>query len=118
SKDEDDKYLARFAAGIAATSLKNIDKALEQYQKALELKPDSEEVKKNIELLWQGGGDGEGESDQQQKGDQKGEGESDPKEDQDGEGDNDEKKPPQQQKPQPQNFQSKDLTPDQVRKIL
>lgn len=112
-------YLSRFAAGIAATQAKNIDKALEFYQSALEIKPDSEDVKKNIELLWQGGG-GEGEDDQEndQQGDQQKQGDQGEKGDQekDPKDGKDQGQQPSKNKPQP--FKSKELTPDQVRKIL
>lgn len=118
TQDPELDYLSRFAAGIAATQAKNIDKALEFYQSALEIKPDSEDVKKNIELLWQGGG-GEGEDDQQQdqQGEQQKQGEQGDKGEQKDPNDGkDQGQQPAKNKPQP--FKSKELTPDQVRKIL
>lgn len=57
-----------------------IEAALQNYQNALELRPDSVEVKTNIELLWQGGGQGKGKGEGKDKkddpnGKEKGEGE-------------------------------------------
>ncbi|MCB0390567.1 MAG: hypothetical protein KDD58_04725 [Bdellovibrionales bacterium] len=106
TQDPELKYISLFNAGNAAASAKEIDKALSAYQLALDLKPDSEEVKKNIELLWQSGG-GQGEGGQNQKGPQ------DQQQDQNqGQGE------PQKQKPQPKKFDSKQLTKNDVRKIL
>lgn len=126
TEDEELKFQARFAAGISAAQNKDIDRALEHYQAALELKPDSEEVKKNIELLWQGGGQsGEGGDQQQQQqegqeGDNQSEGDQgDQEKDQkDQQGQDQQNQKPSNQKPQPRPFKSKELTPDQVRKIL
>lgn len=96
-------------AGVQAKG-KKIDEALVSYQQALELSPESQEVKTNIELLWQGGGEGEGEGKEgQDPKDQKGKGQDD-KEDQ--------KSPPKKDKPQPKPFDSKELSPQDVKKIL
>ncbi len=94
---------------------KKIDEALANYQAALEIQPDSQEVKTNIELLWQGGGgEGEGESKDQQGQDQK--------ESKDGQGKPEEKdkgqSPQQPKKQQPKPFNSENLTPQDVKKIL
>lgn len=96
-------------AGVQAKN-KKIDLALDTYQLALAMDPDSVEVKTNIELLWQGGGEGEGDGQQSQEPkDQKG----------DGEGNQDDKKsPPKKEKPQPKPFSSKELSPQDVKKIL
>lgn len=66
----------------------NLDRALEHYQAALAITPDSQEVKNNIELLFQGkGGKGEGDGEQEPNEDNK-----------DGKGD---------KKKEPQNFTNK-----------
>lgn len=44
-------FVANFNAAIAAQELNNVDLALDHYQAALMVKPDSLETKKNIELL-------------------------------------------------------------------
>jgi Ca-activated chloride channel family protein len=77
------RFKALFNGAIAAQELKNNDKALEMYQKALEIDPNSIEVKTNIELLSQNGGGGGGQGDQQKPQDpnDKGEGQGEqPKE--------------------------------------
>ncbi len=82
-----------------------IDKALEYYQLALNVRPDSKEVKTNIELLFQSGkGKGKGDKKEQSK---EGEGEDQPKE-------------PQKftNKPQPNQFKSKEMSKGDVKKIL
>ncbi|RME16077.1 MAG: tetratricopeptide repeat protein [Bdellovibrio sp.] len=98
-------FAAYFNAGNIEAQKKNIERALYFYQKALDIFPQSKEVKTNIELLWlkqQGGGQGGGQSDdnQQDKGN-KGQG-SDYK----------------QQKERPQDFKSQRLPKNEVRKIL
>ena len=96
-------------AGVQGKN-KKIDLALDTYQLALEMDPDSVEVKTNIELLWQGGGEGEGDSEQSQDPkDQKGKGEGEQE---------DQKTPPKKEKPQPKPFNSKELSPQDVKKIL
>lgn len=104
-KDSPLRFEALFnLAGVQAKGKKIAD-ALASYQEALEIKPDSLEVKTNIELMWQGQGEGEGDGDQ----------EGEPKEDQkDSKGNN----PQQQPKKQPKQFDSKELTPQDVKKIL
>ena len=104
------KFIAHFNAGNALAENKDIAGALTQYQAALDLKPDSKETKINIELLFKGGkGQGGGKSgDKNNKNNSK----------------NGQKKPnnPNQNftnkgNPKPQ-FNSKDLTREDVRKIL
>lgn len=111
AETEEDKFTAAFNAGNAAAADKNIDLALKAYQLALSFKPDSEDVKKNIELLWKGGGGGgEGGKDQN-----KGEGDQ---QNQDQNQDPNQESPPQKEKPKPKKFQSENLSKDDVRKIL
>jgi tetratricopeptide (TPR) repeat protein len=107
------RFEALFNLGVAFGLDKKIDAALGAYQAALEIQPESKEVKTNIELLMQqqgGGGEGqdqqddkEGKNDKEQK-DQKDQKPAKP----------DQPKP----KPKPKPFQSKELTPQDVKKIL
>lgn len=105
------EFASRFNAAIAASEAKQIDAALESYQRALEVKPDSLEVKTNIELLVrsQSGGEGQDNKDQQQ--------------DKGGQGDQQQKQPnqPQQnqkQKQQPKPFNSKEMSQQDVNRIV
>lgn len=99
------KFNALFNAGNAAAAEKKISKALEVYQKALEIDPNSQEVKINIEMLWQQQGGG-GEGDQQQ---------DQPNQDP---GDGQDQQPQQKEQPKKKEFDSKKLTAKDVRKIL
>lgn len=47
------RFMAKFNEGVALTVDKNIAGALSAYQQALAIDPQSQEVKTNIELLWQ-----------------------------------------------------------------
>ena len=91
---------------------RKLDEALAAYQAALDINPDSKEVKTNIELLWQGGGGG-GKGQSKDKKDQKGGKDTDQK---DGENKEKEYQSGKEQKPRP--FDSKELTPQDVKKIL
>lgn len=114
-KDPNTKFKALFNSGVAATLKKDVDLALNYYQRSLELDPTSKEAKTNIELLIQGGGGGGGgDQDQDQENqDQK-----------DGEGNQDQQKQdPKQgrgkkQKPKPKPFNSQDVTEQNVNRIL
>jgi Ca-activated chloride channel homolog len=112
------RFEALFNLGGVLAKNKKLDEAVQAYQACLDIDPDSKEVKTNIELLWQNGGGGEG---QDQNKDQK---EGKDKQKKDGEGqDKDQKDKPnpddkQDQKKQPKPFESKDLTPQDVKKIL
>ncbi len=110
------KFLSLFQAGAAAASMKKVDKALELYQAALELAPESKETKTNIELLLAGGQGGGGEDQQQdQNGDPK-----DQKKDGQGEKDQEKKQdqPRQNPKQQPKQFKSEQLSKKDVENIL
>jgi Ca-activated chloride channel homolog len=114
--NKDLQFMARFNLGHTLGTKGDIPGALKAYQAALEIQPESKEVKTNIELLWQGGGKG-GKGGQNQKGGKGGEGEGSNSENQDqeqqeGQGEKED------QKKQPKPFDSKDLTPETVGKIL
>lgn len=102
-------FEALFNLGNVDAKLQHIDEALAAYQAALEIDPESKEVKTNIELLWQGGG-GQGKGDGKDKKDQK-EGE--------GKGDQSQQpQEPQEQKKKPKPFQSQELSKEDVKRIL
>lgn len=103
------RFEALFNWAGTLAKLKRIDEALLAYQGALEMDPDSVEVKTNIELLWQGGGGGGGGKDKNDKNDKSQQGNKD----QQGQGDPDQKD---QKKPKP--FDSQQLSKDDVKRIL
>ena len=108
-KDSPLRFEAYFNLGDAYGKAKKIPEALEAYQAALEIDPDNVEVKTNIELLIaQGGGEGDGDS-KSDKQDEKGKG---------GQQDQKNQQPQQQKKQQPKPFNSQELTPQDVKKIL
>lgn len=116
----DAKYMAMFNAGNMAVEAKDLTKAMGYYQKALQYKPDSQEVKTNIELALrdpQGGGGGGKDDEKKEKQDQK----QDQKENEnkdENKGEKKEQKPDQGQRPKPKPFQSKDLNEADVKRIL
>lgn len=102
------KFEALFNLAGTQAKLKRIDDALATYQAALALEPDSLEVKNNIELLWQGGGGGGGDDkDKKQEGEGGGQPQQQPDQGQD-----------QNQKQKPKPFNSEDLSPEDVKRIL
>ena len=115
------KFMAQFNQGVELSNQGDIAGALQAYQRALEIYPDSPEVKTNIELLWQQQqGKGKGKGEQQQKGqNNNGEGGgSDKPEEKKGDQGADDKQEQKQKKQEPQPFESKELTPETVRKVL
>ena len=111
TNDKELKFQSLFNAGSNLAQDKKVAEALKAYQEALSIKPDSVEVKTNIELLLssQGGGGGQGDSQEQkdpQQGDQNQQNQNNGKPDQ--------KKP----KNQPRQFKSEDLSEQEVRRIL
>jgi tetratricopeptide (TPR) repeat protein len=126
--DKSVRFYSLFNSAVAMTELKKTDEALELYQQALEIKPDSVETKTNMELLSANGGGGQGGDDkddkQDQNKDQKGNG-KDQKDSKDGKDDKKDQKPQQGQnqdqqkeKQKPKPFKSEDLTQQDVNKIL
>jgi Ca-activated chloride channel family protein len=104
------KFQALFLQGASLGEAKKVDEAIAAYQEALEIKPDSVEVKTNIELLTQqqqGGGGGEDQQQQQQQGDGKDQ-KQDPNQGQQ----------QQQQQKQPKPFKSDELNKKDVENIL
>lgn len=87
------KFAVLYNLGVYFQLTKEPEEALKYYQQALELLPESREIKTNIEMMFSGGGNGKGEGDpkKQDKGEGEGEGdkqeepkdgEKDPKKDQ------------------------------------
>lgn len=126
------RFRALFNSAIVRTEMKQNEEALELYQKALEIYPDSIETKTNMELLMRqmAGGGGESENDQkndkdqsgkdQQKDDQKNdqkneqnEGEGQDKKDQ-------QKEPDKFENPRstPRPFKSEELSQQDAKRIL
>lgn len=112
-----DIFQIYYNLGLRFHHAKDTGKALEYYQKALEINPASMETKHNIELLiqqQQGGGDGKSENkDQQGKGDQN-------KDSKDGDEKEKEQEKDRQQtsKYKPRPFQGEQLSEADVKKIL
>jgi tetratricopeptide (TPR) repeat protein len=118
--DSSREFLALFNLAYSRWQKSDIDKALEAYQKCLEIEPESLEVKTDIELMWQsqqGKGDGKK---QDQKGGQGQDDKNKDQKDQDGKNDQKNKDRPYEngKKQQPKPFDSKDLSKEDVRKIL
>jgi Ca-activated chloride channel homolog len=110
-RDRTVRFHSLFNMALIHSMEKRIDAALETYQMALEIVPDSVETKTNMELLIQSGGGG-GQGDDQKD-----------KKPQDGQGDQDQQQPQKfddkkKEKPKPKPFDSKDLTQQDVNKIL
>lgn len=117
SNNEPARFYAHVDAGTSSAEGGNVDKALNHFQEALEIRPDDELVKENIEKLWQaqqGGGKGgkQQQDKKQQNKDSEGQDEQEKQQPQQGQNQQEQK----QQQPKP--FDSKELTKDDVRKIL
>lgn len=110
-REREVRFRSLFNIAAILASQNKVDEALETYQKALDLKPDSVETKTNMELLTQSGGSGgKGDKDSKDKKD-------------DGEGGDDQKNQDKQfsNKPrenQPQPYKGKDLSKQDVDRIL
>lgn len=118
------QFDSNFNMGVLFQAAKQTDPALEKYQAALDIEPNSRETKINIELLiqsQQGGGKGEGENKDKKDDQGGGKGDQDQKKDQDGKGDQnkeEEKKEYAKNKPQKKEFKSEQLSQSDVNKIL
>lgn len=111
--NSDAKFMSLFNLANLKAQNSDIDGALEAFQQALEIRPDSKEVKTNIELMWQ-----QQQQKQQQQQQQKGQGQSEKKnEPQDGQQSQNEQ-PPEKKEEKPKPFDSKELSEEDVRKIL
>ncbi len=104
------EFLALFNLGFlySAEEGGDVEKALDYFQKALAFNPESKEIKINIELLMRGGKGG-GKGDKENPEDSKDQGE-----------DGEQPKEPQKftNKKQPNQFDSKDMSKNDVKKIL
>lgn len=122
SKTPEQKFYSLFNQGSAAAKKKDIDRALKAYQGALDLHPQSEEVKKNIELLWQqGGGQGQGkdkDKDKDQNKDQKQDQNKDQQQQPKDSKDQKDQKKDQPQQNNPKQFKSQQLSQEDVKRIL
>lgn len=121
-RDRATRFRALFNLATIQAEQKNNDKALELYQKALEIDPESVEVKTNMELLTQqdsGGGGGQDDNQQDKKNDKdKKGGEGDKKDDQknDQNKKNDEKF--ENPRPTPRPYKSEEISQQDMKRIL
>ena len=126
NKNKGVEFIVNHNLGAIAHLEKKVEMALDFYQKALDINPESKETKTNIELLLndnQNGGSGDSKDDQQKKEDNKDqksdgkEGDKDDDKDDDKDKNKDEKKYS-KNKPPPPKFKSEQLTEGDVKKIL
>ncbi|MCB0378122.1 MAG: tetratricopeptide repeat protein [Bdellovibrionales bacterium] len=103
------KFAAHYNLGVLYAAKGEVDPALDNYQKGLAFQPESKEIKTNIELLFQQQ-QGKGKGDGKDKNKDKNEDES--------EGEDQEQKEPQQFQNQPKQFNSKEMSKSDVKKIL
>lgn len=115
------RFFLLFNLGFLAAQDKKTDLAIEYYQKALDIYPNSREAKANIELLTNQNGGSSGEKEEQDKDGDKGDNKDD-KEQKDEEKNkpqkNEDGKNKEKPMPTPQKFDSKELSKDDVRRIL
>jgi Ca-activated chloride channel family protein len=123
SENKELQFYGYFNAARAYGEQKDIPNALKNYQAALGIRPDSVEVKTNIELLIKnGGGGGGGNDDKDQKSDQ--DKDKDKKEGKDQKKPDQPNKPPdkpkdgEQKKPAPKPFKSEELSEQDVKRVL
>lgn len=121
-EDREIRFRALFNSAVIRTEMRQVDEALNLYQKALEIYPDSIETKTNMELLvqqTQGGGQGEQEQDDKNNQNQDKDKE---KEQDEGKGqDNKPKQEPQKyENPRatPRPFKSGELSQEDAKRIL
>lgn len=115
ASDPEIKFQSEFNAARALGEQKKVAEALQHYQNALQIHPDSQEVKTNIELLLQQGGGGGGEGDNKSNSDS-----GDNKDDKQKSGNDQKQKPngPDQTKPQKKQFKSQSMSEADVGRIL
>lgn len=122
------RFHVLFNLGAAHQLLQQVPDALKNYQQALELVPESKEIKTNIEMLFAGGGGG-GKGDKkedkpdQQKGDGEGEGEPEEPKDEKEKTDQEKLKEQQEQQQQQQNkkpkeFNTKHMSNEDLKRIM
>ncbi len=123
------KFATLYNLGLSYQLLQNNEEALKHYQMALELMPDSKEIKTNIELMFSGGGGGKGKSKDKSKQQQGGEGEGDGDPQEQDEENKDQgqdekekqqqqKQQQQQQKNQPKEFDQKHMSKEDLQRIM
>lgn len=121
------KFATLFNRGVEHQMMENRDLALQSYQEALVIQPESKEIKTNIEMMFSGGGGkGKGKGKDKQKGDKsegddQSEGEGDQNEEQkDGDGQKQDKQKDQQQqnKGQPKEFDQKYMSNEDLKRIM
>lgn len=117
TEDKELQFQGNFNAARLYGEQKDIPNALKYYQAALEVKPDSQEVKTNIEMLFKGDGGG-GKSDKDKESDKKDQKEKKDQKDQGQQQQPDKPKDDQQKKKAPKPFKSEDLSEQDVKKIL
>ena len=118
------KFALLYNLGVHYQGTQKIDEALEAYQQALELIPDSKEIKTNIEMMFTSGGGGKGDGKDKSK-DQKddGKGEQDKKDEGEGEGDKNEEQKPSDgdrtnEKPKGKEFDQSQMSNEDLRRIM
>jgi tetratricopeptide (TPR) repeat protein len=116
------KFALLYNLGVHYQGTQKIDEALDSYQQALELIPNSKEIKTNIEMMFTGGGGGKGDGKEKNK-DQKddGKGEQDKKDQ--GEGDKQEEQKPSDgdrtnEKQKGKEFDQTQMSSEDLRRIM
>jgi Ca-activated chloride channel family protein len=124
-RERETRFRALFNKAVALTELKKTDEALEAYQKALGIYPESVETKTNIELLTAGGGGSGGDDDKDDKKDKDDKGKGKPKDDKDKKDDKDGKEKKKEEPKEvvnprstPKPFKSEELSQQDVKRIL
>ncbi len=115
------KFALLYNLGVHYQGTQKIDEALEAYQQALELIPDSKEIKTNIEMMFTSGGGGKGDGKDKSKDQQDGKGEQDKKDQ--GEGDKNEDQKPSDgdrtnEKQKGKEFDQSQMSTDDLKRIM
>lgn len=122
------KFGTYFNSGVSHQMMQNNEEALKNYQLALEIMPDSKEIKTNIELMFVGGGGGKGKdkNKDKQKGDGEGDGEQgdedqdqqDQKDQSQGQDEQKKQQEQKQQQKQPKEFDQKYMSKEDLQRIM